>query len=371
MNKNFTNHHDKLYYSLYNNLILNKIYIEINKNDYILIKQRYLMSYIENNKRWSLSTKKAYLFMCARWLLLHNSPKYSKRYSEAGFNMKKDIEEIENNNELDKNEKECIKDYTYFISILDNIDYKLISNYEEHLQYLLLSLLIYQPPLRTSYYSSCKIIRSKKNNDKINNFILLSKRGKNSVRYIINKDKASNYKTFNMNKNLSKIIIEDNDLIELLHYSYEQYPRLYLFEKNNNKLSDQQLLKLLRRITNIDKININMMRSIYVTQFYKSNINYNSKIQLANKMRHSPETAAIHYNKINESEFNNNNDELIVQLQQEIIKLKNEISELKAKNIDITDSKLYNKRKSDILYLIKSGKGESVKQSTRDKYNIK
>ena len=59
MSKKFTNQHEKLYDSLYNNLILNKIYTEINKNDYILIKQRYLMSYIENNKNWSNSTKKA------------------------------------------------------------------------------------------------------------------------------------------------------------------------------------------------------------------------------------------------------------------------------------------------------------------------
>ena len=118
MNKNMTNNHLKLYDSLYNNLILNKIYIEINKNDYILIKQRYLMSYIENNKNWSLSTKKCYLFMCARLLLINNSHKYSKRYSEAGFNMKKEIEQIESNNEKDINEKENMRDYSYFTTIL-------------------------------------------------------------------------------------------------------------------------------------------------------------------------------------------------------------------------------------------------------------
>ena len=112
-----------------------------------------------------------------------------------------------------------------------------------------------------------------------------------------------------------------------------------------------------------------MMRSINVTEHYKTNISYHSKIQLANKMRHSPETASIHYNKINESDFNNNNDELIIQLQKQIYELKNKIIELETKNIDITDSKLYNKRKSDIQYLIKSGK--QVKQSTKDKYNIK
>ena len=137
---------------------------------------------------------------------------------------------------------------------------------------LLLSMLIFQPPVRTSFYTSCKIIRSKNDNNKINNFLLISKRGKNSAKYIINHDKASNYKNFNMNKELSKIIIEDTRLIELLHFSYEKYNRVYLFEKNNNKMTDQQLLRMLRKITNIDKININMMRSIYVTEHYKKNI---------------------------------------------------------------------------------------------------
>ena len=67
-------------------------------------------------------------------------------------------------------------------------------------------------------------------------------------------------------------------------------------------------------------------------------------------MRHSAETAAIHYNKVsNESNLNNNNnDELIVQLQKEIFELNAKITELESKNIDITDSKLYNKRKFNI-----------------------
>ena len=58
-----------------------------------------------------------------------------------------------------------------------------------------------------------------------------------------------------------------------------------------------------------------------------------------------------------------------MQLQKEIYELKAKINELENKNVDITDSKLYNKRKSDILYLMKMGK--SVKKSTLKKYNIK
>lgn len=92
-----------------------------------------------------------------------------------------------------------------------------------------------------------------------------------------------------------------------------------------------------------------MMRSIYVTEFYKKNFTYNNKIELANKMRLSPETAAIHYNKINELNFNNN-DELIIRLQTEIYNLKQKIPKLENNNIDIKNSKLFNKRKNDIKY---------------------
>ena len=90
--------------------------------------------------------------MVSRWLLINNSEKYSKRYSQAGFNLKKDIEKIESNNEMDIKEKENMRDYSYFTTILNNINYEDITNYEEHQRYLLLSMLILQAPVRTSFY---------------------------------------------------------------------------------------------------------------------------------------------------------------------------------------------------------------------------
>ena len=45
-----------------------------------------------------------------------------------------------------------------------------------------------------------------------------------------------------------------------------------------------------------------MMRSIYMTHFYKqNNINYNDKKKLSHQMRHSVETASINYNKISQN----------------------------------------------------------------------
>ena len=47
------------------------------------------------------------------------------------------------------------------------------------------------------------------------------------INYIVNKDKASNYKVYNMNKNLSSIPVEDKNLVNIFNGSFEQYPRVY------------------------------------------------------------------------------------------------------------------------------------------------
>ena len=54
---------------------------------------------------------------------------------------------------------------------------------------------------------------------KIYTYIRFDRRGNLKVYYIINKDKASNYKLYNMNKALNKIKIEDNNLEKLIYDS--------------------------------------------------------------------------------------------------------------------------------------------------------
>ena len=91
--------------------------------------------------------------------------------------------------------------------------------------------MIYQAPLRTSFYNTAKFIRLKDDNNGIDNYILINRRGKIKVSYIINKDIAINYKLYNMNKNLSKIELDYEPLEILINDSYIKYPREYLFEK--------------------------------------------------------------------------------------------------------------------------------------------
>lgn len=76
-------------------------------------------------------------------------------YWPAGYNSKAQIEK----NTLDQNEIDNIKDYSYFLNIKEN-DHTKNNNMNEHYQYLLLAMQMYQPPVRTSFYNSCQMIRT-------------------------------------------------------------------------------------------------------------------------------------------------------------------------------------------------------------------
>jgi hypothetical protein len=352
-------------------LIKNDIFGQnLNKETYIMQYKRQLMSIIVDSK-YSDSSKKSLLFMVARWLLNHNEQRYTKLFSQAGYEYKVKIENLEGGNQLDEKEIENIRPYQYFVDILDTINYDDITTQKDHYKYLLLSLLILQPPVRTSFYSSCKFIRTKEENDKENNFILINRRGKIKVSYIINDDKASGYKKYTIDKTLSIIPIVDESLAKLINDSFIKYPRKYLFEGSENKAtSDSTLLSYLRSITSIKGITINMMRSIYVSKEYKT-LSYGGKEKLANQMRHSVNTASLHYDKISNDEALPDNETIkilntrIVNLE---LELKNALLKLSTYEESKDDAKKVMKKRKDILYLLK--KGDNVKASTLLKYNI-
>ena len=138
--------------------------------------------------------------------------------------------------------------------------------------------------------------------------------------------------------------------------------------------SDKTLLELLRKITHIKGITINMMRSIYITHTYKNNLTHNEKLKLSHDMRHSLTTASLHYNKVGENTDANitENYDIISKSNNEIYELKKENEKFKINNNNIdnndTNNKIYKKRKNDIMYLLKQGK--NIKESTKLKYNI-
>ena len=102
----------------------------------------------------------------------------------------------------------------------DILNYEEIKTLTGHYQYLLLAMLTYHPPVRTDFYTTASFIRTKIENDKIHNFIRIDRKGKIKVQYIINNDKVSKTKVYNMNKDLSTIPIIDQNLADLINNSY-------------------------------------------------------------------------------------------------------------------------------------------------------
>ena len=98
-------------------------------------------------------------------------------------------------NEIDEDKAEAYQDYNYFLEILKSKDYLKITDIKEHLEYLLLSLLVLNPPLRTNFYSTAILNKAGKTEDK-KNYIWLKELGKKRAYIIINKDKVSNTKQF-------------------------------------------------------------------------------------------------------------------------------------------------------------------------------
>lgn len=362
--KPWTVQHVKKYDWLYNYMVNN--YDNVDKDDFIDVNKRQLMGIIEKNNVWSDASKEGLYFMIARYLYnKNNKERYAKLYSQKGYDLMQKTKAKEELNELDDKEKENYQEYDYFLNILKNK--QVGPSINDHYEYLLLSLLVLQPPIRTSYYSSASLLETLDRNNGKDNYIYLNRRGKVHAYYIVNKDKASNYKLYKIDKSLSKIPIINDELAKIINDSFIKYPRKYLFEKNQKPASETHLLKWLRNITGINKINVDMMRSIYITWFYKNNKQYGKRDELSRQMRHSQQTASRNYLKVfGDEEEKQTPDEIKKENLLLIKKLKE--CENQLKNCKNDDEALFKKRRSDIIY--RSNKGVKPKTSTLEKYNI-
>lgn len=368
-NNDWSKQHEKLHSMLYN--YMNKNFKNINEYSFINENKRQLMSIIEKNNNWGASSKESLFFMIARFLMIDNpNDKYVKLYQEAGFKLLQENRAKENENQQDEKEIENYKPHNYFIDILNSVNVDDIKTKIGHYQYLLLALLTYQPPLRTNFYVSAKIIRSMKENDKTNNFIWISRKGSIKIFYIVNDDKVSKTKIYAMNKNLSYIKLEDNNLIKLINDSYEKYPREYLFEINNKPISQTTYLNWLRKITEVSQINNDIMRSSYVNWFYEHNKKLSDREKLAYQMRHSVLTSQRNYLKVFEPEDNKEKPEIIQtteELKKEIDKLKEQLN--KCQSDKAIDESKFNKNRRDVIYKINK-KNVKPREETLKKYNI-
>lgn len=374
--KNYLTENNKSNYNSLYNYIVKNVYPDAKKETYIYDYKKYLGSIIDNNKSWADGTKEGYFFTVAKYLRLKNpNDRYERIYAQKGHDLRLKISDDDGENQLDEKELLYYRDHHFFKNIIESIDYESIKTKQEHMKYLLLNMLVFQPPIRTSFYISAKFARLKTDNNKKDNFVHINRQGKLSVKYIVNKDKASNYKIYNINKNLSYIDVVDDKLCKLINDSYIKYPRTFLIEGLTNKpISQSTIRSYLRSITGVSGLTFNIMRASFITWFYEHHKDFNSRTKLSLIMRHSYMTALKNYNKVNLSISEDDKPSEIDKLNKEIVILNSKIKELENKlSAYEEDSKtlsMMKKKRYDVIYKANNKKVE-IKEETINKYGIK
>jgi hypothetical protein len=307
-----------------------------------------------------MKSKEAFYFMISRKSLIENDMFNFEKFKKLGIEQIVKYDEIENN-ELDEKEKINFRDNKYFLKIIKNFNFEKEIVYEEHLKILLLMILVLTPPLRINFYKTCMIINSRKENDGINNFIVLEK---DEIYYIVNNDKVSKHY---LDEKYKKIVIENKELKDYLRFSILKFNRKYLFEnlKTKKEFSNNSLLKFLREISNVELINFDIMRSSYISSFYLKYGRFKDREKLSFSMRHGIITAQKNYLKIFEEESIVKNN---------IIHKLNDIIEKKdLEDFDVVEkieNVNYKKKRNDIIYRINK-KNVIPKPSTLILYKIK
>lgn len=278
--------------NMFNNLKIETKTPNITDDDvYINIEKLY--DFI-NNSDYAISTKRDYLIILSnvfknsiytelREFLYKKAKLYDNKHFEQEQCQTLNTHELKNYvdyNDLQDKLKKLINAYT-LKPTLKNIQKALI-----------LALYVLQPPLRNDY-NDLKIIN---NDDEINddhNYLL---RHGEKYYIIINNDKVIK------KHNTAEIPILDATLKRLLDLYINTYVpnNIYLFQTKNNKpYTKRQTQTLISGLFKDENkiLTFHNLRSAYITHFYKNNLDIQSRNILADKMRHSRQTAELVYCK--------------------------------------------------------------------------
>lgn len=382
------------YKQLYDKLIL--LNDKLTFDNYIIQSDKdYLIKYILESKLGD-SAKESLFYMISRYLQINdNTNKNISVYKQLGYDHRLKRIKLKAENTLEtRAEVECHKPLEFFKNILNRYNINDFKKPVKLYPYLFTAMLTLQAPLRSNFYLSAKIILINDNEDldtleDFNYIVIKNIDGeKPEIYYKIFKDKVSDTAYYKSKPELSLIKITDDNLIKIIITSYKKFPRVYLFETQNKTMFDNGfLLKYLKRFTKLDRLTVNIMRSIYVTTFYNDKTrSCNDKINLSHIMRHSIATANNTYYKIIKEDDEKNKTKK--QALSDIVILQNENEELKKKYNDLlieyenikssgnnennnennNEDKQYNKKRVNMLYL--ANKGNILKPNTISKYNI-
>ena len=278
--------------NMFNNLKIETKTPNITDDDvYINIEKLY--NFI-NNSDYAISTKRDYL------IILSNVFKNSIYTELREFLYKK--AKVYDNTHFEQEQCQTLnthelKNYVEYNDLQDKLK-KLINTYTlkptlKNIQKaLILALYVLQPPLRNDY-NDLKIINNDDEINDDNNYLL---RHGEKYYIIINNDKVIK------KHNTAEIPILDATLKRLLDLYINTYVpnNIYLFQTKNNKpYTKRQTQTLISGLFKDENkiLTFHNLRSAYITHFYKNNLDIQSRNILADKMRHSRQTAELVYCK--------------------------------------------------------------------------
>lgn len=362
--KGATNKNAKLWTDIYQNnyISLFNRYVKTNTNankDTFIKDNKTTLGEFINNEKLSDSRKKDLYFMVGRWLLTNNDEESSKIFSELGYQLMQEIRDKETEGVQSIKEEKYYMDIGTLKFIAKSDKFKKLNTVKLKMGYLLLMVMIYQPTLRANFYETCRIITDISENDNMSNYILITN---DEIKYIVNNDKITNQ----TKNNMVFIDIEDDNLQNIIRDSFEENPRDYLFEDENEEpYSYFKLTSILRHALSNPNITLSMIRSAYINDYYSKNESVKSREWLSKRMRHSFMVALVHYSKIRlSSQTTESNDTT------NIDNIKNRINEIK-KTVDENKQgdQAYKKLRANTLFKL-NDRNSKPRQSTIDKYNF-
>lgn len=280
----------------YQKRVMNNIFIQLNlpPTDLNAIRNAdKIYNHIVQNE-YATTTKRDYLIILSLLLGRLNQIGPSKFVYGKAEEYNKMYLQKEVCQELDENElKNYVKYSDLFNKVAQLIDvYNKNDTYKNMINLLILALYVLHPPLRNDY-NDMKVLRNEAREDRKYNYILIDQ---NRYYVIINKDKVTS------THGRMEIPILHPILKAILKIYFEVYANnnVYLFQdKNGLPYTKRQIQYTINKYFK-DKgktLNIYNLRSAYISNFYKTNLDIQSRNELASYMRHSRHTAELIYCK--------------------------------------------------------------------------
>jgi hypothetical protein len=324
----------------------------------------HIQSFVENFDL-SVGWKEAQYYAVCAYYASKGEQKFAEKFGKLGKEKRIEREdEYAKGQKSEKREEDWIE-FDVLCGMRDALkDYK---NEKEMYQYLILSMITYQAPLRPCAWKNMKLIRTLADLDKKSkdfNYLYISRRSKVHGFYWINTDKVSNTFTHYDNKQL----VLSSEFANVVNDSLEKYPRTMLFDFDVKNVDDK-VLSYLQQVTK-NKFNFSLARSVYITYNLHPDAPYAQREQLAKLMRHTVETQQKKYRIAGVNPIVLQHDELLVQLKEK----DNEIGRLKMEIEKIHESfnpmmAYYKKRRYDLIFSANKDK-TTIKPQNLALFNI-